>query len=44
MTNWTFVWMAWAITVTVFVVYSGWVILRGRSLSRKVPPEDRRWM
>jgi hypothetical protein len=44
MTNWTFVWMGWGITAAVFVAYSAWVIVRGRALSRKVPPEDRRWM
>ena len=28
----------------VLVAYALWIILRGRALSRRVPPEDRRWM
>ena len=32
------------ITAVVLVAYATWMILRGRALSREVPPEDRRWM
>lgn len=35
---------SWVVTVGVVVAYAGWVVLRGRKLSRAVPPERRRWM
>jgi len=44
MSDWGYVAMAWTITVAVLVAYAVWIIVRGRSLSRRVPPEDRRWM
>ena len=44
MTNWTYVWMGWGIATVALVAYSSWVVQRGRALSRKVPPERRRWM
>lgn len=25
-------------------VYAAWVLVKGRRLSRQVPPEDRRWL
>ncbi|MCB1006922.1 MAG: heme exporter protein CcmD [Acidimicrobiales bacterium] len=26
------------------VAYAAWVLVKGRRLSRQVPPEDRRWL
>ena len=43
MSDWGYVAMAWSITAVVLIAYAVWVILRGRALSRRVPPEDRRW-
>ncbi len=34
----------WSITVAAVGVYAGWVLMRGRALSRKVPKNRRRWM
>ena len=34
----------WSVTVAAVVAYAGWVLLRGRSLSRRVPENRRRWM
>jgi hypothetical protein len=34
----------WAITILAVVVYALVVMARGRALSNRVPPEDRRWM
>lgn len=44
MSDWGYVAMGWGITVVVLVAYALWIILRGRSLSRRLPPDDRRWM
>ena len=44
MSDWGYVAMAWTITVAVLVAYAVWIIVRGRSLSRRVPPEVRRWL
>jgi heme exporter protein CcmD len=44
MSDWGYVALAWGVTVVVLVTYALWIIARGRSLSRRVPPEDRRWM
>jgi len=44
MSNWSYVWLGWGITTASLVAYSAWVIARGRALSRRVPPQDRRWM
>ena len=43
MSDWDYVTMAWVITVAALVAYAFWIVLRGRALSRRVPPEDRRW-
>jgi len=43
-TFWAYVAMAWGITAVVLIAYAIWIIVRGRALSRRVPPEDRRWM
>ncbi len=34
----------WSISVAAVVTYAGWVLMRGRSLSRRVPENRRRWM
>jgi hypothetical protein len=44
MNEWGYVIAGWGITAVVLVAYATWMILRGRALSREVPPEDRRWM
>jgi heme exporter protein CcmD len=44
MSDWGYVFLAWGITAVVLVAYSIWIIVRGRTLSRRVPPEQRRWM
>ena len=43
MSDWGYFAMAWSITAVVLIAYAVWIILRGRALSRRVPPEDRRW-
>jgi len=43
MSDWGYVAMAWGITSAALVAYALWIVLRGRALSRRVPPEDRRW-
>ena len=35
---------AWGVTALVVGGYAVAIIARGRALSRRVPPEDRRWM
>jgi heme exporter protein CcmD len=42
--DWGYVVAGWGITAVVLVGYALWIILRGRALSKQVPPEDRRWM
>ena len=44
MSDWAYVAMAWGIAAVVLIAYAIWIITRGRALSRRVPPEDRRWM
>lgn len=44
MNEWGYVIAAWSITFGAIALYAVVTILRGRSLSRRVPPEDRRWM
>jgi hypothetical protein len=41
--TWGYVIAAWVIVMGAFLVYSIVTILRGRALSRQVPPERRRW-
>lgn len=36
--------LAWVATFLSVGLYAASVIRRGRALSRRVPPEDRRWM
>ncbi len=35
---------AWSVVLGVFAVYAASLIVRGRRLSRLVPPERRRWL
>lgn len=35
---------AWIVTFAVVGLYAGWIVRRGRELSREVPEEQRRWM
>jgi heme exporter protein CcmD len=44
MSNWFYVWLGWGITAASLIAYTAWVLVRGRTLSRRLPPEDRRWM
>ena len=41
--TWPYVIAAWTIILVAFLVYAVVTVLRGRSLSRQVPPERRRW-
>lgn len=41
--TWGYVIAAWAIVLGAFAIYAVVTILRGRALSRQVPPERRRW-
>jgi hypothetical protein len=42
--DWAYVALGWGIAVVLIGGYTVTVLLRGRSLSRRVPPEERRWM
>lgn len=44
MSEWGYVILAWTITFGLLAAYSVATVLKGRALSRQVPPEDRRWM
>ena len=44
MSDWGYVWLGWGLTVGRARRLRLWIILRGRALSRRVPPEDRRWL
>lgn len=44
MSEWGYVALAWGIAVAILVTYVVVLVSRGRSLSRRVPPEERRWM
>ncbi len=44
MSQWGWVTLGWAVTVVALVVYASVIIVRGRALSRRVPPEQRRWL
>ncbi len=43
-TQWAYVWLGWGVAAVVIVAYIAVIVLRGRALSKKVPPEERRWM
>lgn len=44
MSDWGYVALAWGIAVALLVTYVVVLLQRGRSLSRRVPPGERRWM
>ncbi len=44
MSDWGYVGLGWGIATVVLVAYALWIVLRGRVVSRRVPPEDRRWL
>jgi hypothetical protein len=44
MSDWAYILIAWIATFVAMGAYGFAVIRRGRSLSRVVPPEKRRWM
>ena len=44
MSQWGYVILGWSMVAVAIVVYATIVIVRGRALSRRVPPQDRRWM
>ncbi len=41
--TWPYVIAAWTIVLGAFLVYALVTVLRGRALSKQVPPERRRW-
>ncbi len=40
---WLYVGLGWGASAGALLGYAGWVVVRGRRLSRDVPPEARRW-
>lgn len=44
MSQWGYVALGWSSAVVVLGAYVTVLLRRGRSLSRRVPPEERRWM
>ena len=40
----TYIAIAWIATFTSVGLYALWVVLRGRKLSKMVPPDERRWL
>ncbi|WP_420638509.1 heme exporter protein CcmD [Candidatus Poriferisocius sp.] len=44
MTHVGYIAAGWSVTVVAVVAYAGWMLLRGRRLSRRVPENRRRWM
>jgi hypothetical protein len=41
--TWGYVIAAWVIVMGAYAVYALLTVLRGRALSKQVPPERRRW-
>lgn len=41
---WDNVFWGYAIVIGSLVGYAVWVLVRGRRLSKQVPPEERRWL
>ena len=44
MSAWGYVTMGYVLVFAVLFAYSVHVLAKGRSLSKQVPPENRRWM
>jgi hypothetical protein len=42
--GWGYVLAGWIVTIGVIAAYAVRTVLRGRQLSKQVPPEARRWM
>lgn len=42
--EWNYVTAAYLITIVAIVAYAVFVILRGRKVSKQLPPDERRWM
>lgn len=38
-----YVWAAYGLTIVLIVAYAVFTIRRGRSVSKQLPPEERRW-
>jgi hypothetical protein len=43
MTDGGYIAAGWLSALGLVGAYTAWVIVRGRRLSRRVPPEERRW-
>jgi hypothetical protein len=43
MSDFTYILAGWGVTLAVLGFYCASLVLRGRRLSRQVPPERRRW-
>lgn len=44
MSHWGYVALGWAVTAAGLGTYVAVLVKRGRMLSRRVPPGERRWM
>lgn len=44
MSQWGWVALGWTVAAVALVGYATMIIVRGRVLSRRVPPEQRRWL
>jgi hypothetical protein len=42
--QWSYVIAGWVILIVGFAAYVTRLLLRGRKLSRQLPPDERRWM
>lgn len=42
--GWPYVIAGYVVSLGGVAAYAGYVLLRGRRLSKQVPPESRRWM
>jgi hypothetical protein len=44
MSQWGWVALGWAVTAVTLIGYAAMIIVRGRVLTRRVPPQERRWL
>jgi|GEM_PF-4310076 len=42
--NWVYTIVGYSVTFAVVIFYTGWLMFRGRGLSKKVPVENRRYL
>lgn len=42
--QWSYVLVGWILLIVGFAAYVTHLLLRGRKLSRQLPPDERRWM